>query len=147
MMTDLTLVPQLTQVRAPVSQADGRPAADTAALVRDATPAVPLPLPPGLSQLAVVTEARLIDKGTGIASDAPVERVMKPFGIAMLPESFEEDADQPTEETETGSEEATEADPLSNADEMATQPADDTPEASIDPSGAEYDRDPFSKDA
>lgn len=82
---------------APQVQPDTRPTADAAALARDATPDLPLPVPPIPSQQALIGQAALRGIGPDARArpDAPVaeaERTLKPYGIAMLPERSSEEA-------------------------------------------------------
>ncbi|GGL64957.1 hypothetical protein [Wenxinia marina] len=74
---------------------DLRPAADAAAIARDPLPdaplGVPAALPPQTAQVAAVSRA-LLD-GSADAGPAPVrppERVLKPWGIQMLPRAPDE---------------------------------------------------------
>jgi len=81
---------------APLVQPDTRPAADTVALARDATPDLPLPVPPVPSQQALIGQAALrgSEPDARARPDAPVteaERTLKPYGIAMLPERASDD--------------------------------------------------------
>ena len=86
----------------PVITADARPTADTAALVRDPVPDVPLPIPPGTGQQAAVWRGALGQEKANPSESlavAPVDRVLKPFGVFMLPADAKPDGlmtdDQP----------------------------------------------------
>jgi hypothetical protein len=76
---------------APLHLADRRPAADAAALARDPSPDLPLPpvaptVPPSSVQGAAVTRSLLAaGAAEGVPAVPPVERVLKPYGITMLP--------------------------------------------------------------
>ncbi|KAA9005636.1 hypothetical protein [Histidinibacterium aquaticum] len=81
---------------APSFVADARPTADTAALVRDPQPDLPLPLPPGQGQHAATLRASLVvttpeeARGTEGArrhsAIDPMQRTLKPYGVTMLPD-------------------------------------------------------------
>ncbi|MCF7699812.1 hypothetical protein [Loktanella sp. M215] len=79
------LVP-LTSIAAPspltVPIMDHRPTADAAALARDPTPFIPLPMPSQYTQKGAVAEARMTDTSDSITK---IERVLKPYGVTMLP--------------------------------------------------------------
>lgn len=78
--------PVAQQQTAPTPQPDLRPTADAAALARDASPDVPLP--PSLSQQAVVSAGMMRDARTepdAVKKVEKVDRTLKPFGISMLP--------------------------------------------------------------
>lgn len=82
----------------PKVTADLRPAADAAAMVHDPRPAVSSTsiLPARLAQLAEVSRsliATAADEGPPAAQRA--ERVLKPWGVMMLP-AFDDDAPQST---------------------------------------------------
>ncbi|MDB4213942.1 hypothetical protein N9741_03665 [Octadecabacter sp.] len=83
----------------PPAQADGRASADAAAVKIDPRPEVPLPLPPNQTQTALVGKAALSDKDAAPKSDttgaSDVQRMLKPYGISMLPEK----QDAPKQET------------------------------------------------
>lgn len=83
MDTGLTLAaPPMTAPPSPTP--DLRPTADAAAIIRDTTPFVPLPLPPSTGQAAAVIQSRLPLTVARNAIDDTM-RVLKPFGIEMLP--------------------------------------------------------------
>lgn len=98
-----------TQVNAPVSavpqiapdpaQPDGRATADTAAIAKDPTPQVPLPVPANPTQIGLVSKAAMSEKDAAPSLDASgvsaAERMLKPYGINMLPEK----QDAPKQET------------------------------------------------
>lgn len=93
---------------APQPQQDLRPTADTAALVRDPQPSVPMAIPASMGQSAAVNASRMADTTTRVEETMPTERVLKPFGVAMLPESHEQRAER-------------------EASEAADEPAEDAP--------------------
>jgi hypothetical protein len=74
----------------PPAQADGRASADAAAVKIDPRPEVPLPMPPTQTQTALVGKAALSDKDANpkpdTAGTSDVQRMLKPYGISMLPE-------------------------------------------------------------
>jgi hypothetical protein len=74
----------------PPAQADGRASADAAAVKIDPRPEVPLPMPPTQTQTALVGKAALSDKDASpkpdTAGTSDVQRILKPYGISMLPE-------------------------------------------------------------
>lgn len=69
---------------------DLRPTADTASLVRNPQPDVPLAVPPSNSQQAVVSAGMISAAESSEKSSAikieKIERVLKPYGVNMLPE-------------------------------------------------------------
>lgn len=93
-MNTTARVPQVAQPQpqAPQHVADQRPSADSAALARNPRPDVPAPMVPANSQVGLVQQANLPprlaeDDGTAdIPAPQALERVLKPYGIAMLPE-------------------------------------------------------------
>lgn len=91
MNSDLAIGPP-AQTPAPVMKADLRPTADTAALVRDPRPEVPLPIPASNAQMAAVTQSRVTasTKVEEVDKALQAERVLKPYGVAMLPEGLKE---------------------------------------------------------
>ncbi|WP_368184246.1 hypothetical protein [Aestuariibius sp. HNIBRBA575] len=75
---------------APRLVADQRPVADVAATVRDPQPNVPLAIPPSTSQQAVVSASMLEASETGHNNRTEIkeiERVLKPYGVTLLPHS------------------------------------------------------------
>lgn len=74
----------------PPAQADGRASADAAAVKIDPRPEVPLPMPPTQTHTALVGKAALSDKDASpkpdTAGTSDVQRMLKPYGISMLPE-------------------------------------------------------------
>ncbi|MEJ6509326.1 MAG: hypothetical protein QNL76_08035 [Octadecabacter sp.] len=74
----------------PPAQADRRASADAAAVEIDPRPEVPLPMPPTQTQTALVGKAALSDKDASpkpdTAGTSDVQRMLKPYGISMLPE-------------------------------------------------------------
>lgn len=108
-MNTTARVPQVAQPQpqAPQHVADQRPSADSAALARNPRPQVPAPMAPANSQIGLVQQANLPprmaeDDGTADmpAPQAP-ERVLKPYGIAMLPERAPDPPAQTPEEADT----------------------------------------------
>jgi len=82
----------------PPPLADARPTADVAAVTKDATPYVPLPMSP--TQNALISSAALSsDKQTPIKSGetgvSPAERTLKPYGVTMLPNREQDVTDMP----------------------------------------------------
>ncbi|MFZ3583041.1 hypothetical protein ACOI1H_12815 [Loktanella sp. DJP18] len=67
---------------APLVQVDMRPTADTAALVRDPRPETPMPMPASIAQKGAIAEWQLATTFSPVAS---IERVLKPYGVVMLP--------------------------------------------------------------
>ncbi len=121
MSLDVSMTPQASP--APILKADMRPTADIAAMVRDPQPAVPMPIPASNGQMAAVAQssvARKPDLDDATPVD-PTERVLKPYGVTMLPnlpdpaEAPKDDASEAANTTETG-----EA-------KQAAQPAPETP--------------------
>lgn len=76
----------------PVVVKDQRPVADAAALARDPTPLVPLPIPPQYTQKGAIARAQLTDTAR---DGTTVERVLKPYGVAMLPRGQSDSTGQP----------------------------------------------------
>ena len=83
---------------APLPVADTRPSADTAALVKARAPdiafAAPPAAPPSLSQSASVSRSMMLatgvepaEKTRATGSGAEAQRTLKPYGIAMLPDT------------------------------------------------------------
>ena len=104
----LTVGPAL----APTHHPDLRPTADAAAVARDTTPDVPLAIPATQAQNGAVNEARIADAGRRAADgDRPVERVLKPFGVIMLPDGPQRTAAEASQEA---------ADPADGEKETAT---------------------------
>lgn len=67
----------------PVMRTDLRPTADTAALVRDPQPDIPLPVPASISQKSTVTQAKMSSPPVDVSA---IQRVLKPYGVVMLPQ-------------------------------------------------------------
>lgn len=82
---------------APVATPDMRPTADAAALASDPQPDTPMPFPASLGQQAEVNQSRLSPEDA-IGEVEKVERVLKPYGVSMLPhdpgETAQSEADQ-----------------------------------------------------
>ncbi|RYG93312.1 hypothetical protein EU803_04225 [Loktanella sp. IMCC34160] len=95
------------QAQAPQHVADQRPSADSAALSRNPRPDIPAPIAPATSQIGLVQQANLPPRATDDdgTADMPApqapERVLKPYGIAMLPERAPGALAPKAEETET----------------------------------------------
>lgn len=75
---------------APNIEQDTRPAADALRTKVDPSPEVPVPLPPSTSQTGLVSAVTLSAsdskprmEGTSVPN---TERILKPYGISMLPE-------------------------------------------------------------
>ena len=73
----------------PQHQVDTRPTADVAALVRDPRPEVPMPMPASIAQKGAVAQAQIAGTAAPVAA---VERVLKPYGVMMLPDAPTEGA-------------------------------------------------------
>lgn len=97
---------------APIPVADTRPSADVAASKKTTEPelkfAAGTNAPPTTSQAAatsrslmLATEVEDVDKTRSVSSDRPVERTLKPYGVAMLPETAENTEPQETSEDES----------------------------------------------
>ena len=78
----------------PAPQPDLRPTADVAAMIRDPRPDIPLPMPASISQKGVVAQAQLLPSDGAVAQ---VERVLKPYGVVMLPQGPQKDGSAPTD--------------------------------------------------
>jgi hypothetical protein len=83
----------------PPAQSDGRASADASASTKDPRPEIPMPVPASPSQTGLVSKAAMSDKETAPKLDASgtsdVQRMLKPYGISMLPEKH----DAPKQET------------------------------------------------
>lgn len=78
----------------PIHAADLRPAADAAALMRDprAAAAITSVLPAPVNQLAEVSRSLIASTaGEAPSAVALAERVLKPWGVTMLPATPEDD--------------------------------------------------------
>jgi len=99
-------VQPVTPAAPPPAEADGRPAADAAAMKTDATPEVPLPMPASPQQAALVSKVAITDTESDAASKTPgvseAERMLKPYGINMLPEKQDARPEQSDPATELG---------------------------------------------
>ena len=100
----------------PILQPDNRPTADAAALARDPRPDIPLPIPASIAQKGAVAQARIASAGIG---PAQVERVLKPYGVVMLPQGPLDDPLTPTDQP-------ADADAAAAADDPAMPPDDGT---------------------
>ena len=85
-------------VEAPVFVPDGRPTADSAALAKNTSQLVPLPVAPPVSnrQNALVQQSMVASfaddiggKSNSLRLVEVAERVLKPYGVAMLPKAEE----------------------------------------------------------
>lgn len=92
-------VAPVQQSAPPPPQADGRPSADAAAVTKDPTPEVPLPMPANATQSGLISKAVIAEKDAAPKLDtsgvSAAERMLKPYGINMLPEK----QDAPKQET------------------------------------------------
>lgn len=95
MMNVLTTATQMSVSSATVARPDMHTHADPAVSAQSMSRSGALPIPPGNSQSAAVTEARMNGKLRGISTTPPVDRVLKPYGIEMITGSFVDPA--PTE--------------------------------------------------
>lgn len=75
---------------APTPLPDVRPTADAAAIARDPSPTPSMAIPASMAQSGAVNESRMTDTSNAVTSTKPTERVLKPFGVEMLPHSHEE---------------------------------------------------------
>lgn len=91
--------PSAQQAAPAPAQPDGRASADAAATVKDPTPEIPMPVPASPSQTGLISKAALSDKDAAPKLDttggSEVQRMLKPYGISMLPEK----QDAPKQET------------------------------------------------
>ncbi|WP_386682781.1 hypothetical protein [Loktanella sp. R86503] len=112
------------QASAPIVRADLRPTADTAALIRNPQPSIPLPIPASSGQNAVVVQTKL-----SLPADTaqPVDRVLKPYGVTMLPHGPKPDDVKAESEAKTEAE-----DDVTVQDDTVTG-SDPTPEVAISP--------------
>ena len=69
---------------APRVEPDQRPSADGAVTRRDPHPEIALPIPPDNGQRCVVSQSLLMPNANAVQ---PVERVPKPYGVTILPQS------------------------------------------------------------
>lgn len=97
----------------PLVQPDLRPTADTAALVRDPQPEIPMPMPASIAQKGAVAEAQLAATFAPIAS---VERVLKPYGVVMLPQGPQADLAGTDDNVDEPDEDAQDTTPPSTTD-------------------------------
>jgi len=67
----------------PTATPDVRPTADTAALARDPQPDMPFPVPASFGQQGEINQSRIGAKDADQVAE--VERVLKPYGVSMLP--------------------------------------------------------------
>ncbi|MBU2992995.1 hypothetical protein Q4555_02665 [Octadecabacter sp. 1_MG-2023] len=86
----LATAPTAPQTAPAPAEQDGRVSADAAAITKDPTPEVALPIPANQSQTGLVSKAVISDKEVAPKLDtsgvSAAERVLKPYGITMLPE-------------------------------------------------------------
>ncbi len=77
----------------PPAEADGRAVADAKATTNDPTPEVPLPIPASPSQTGLVSKAAMTGEENAPKLDttgaSEVQRMLKPYGINMLPEKHD----------------------------------------------------------
>jgi len=94
----------MTQAAPPPAAIDGRATADAAALAKDATPDVPLPVPASPSQTGLISKASIATKDEAskpsVVGLSSAERMLKPYGINMLPEKQDRTERIITPETE-----------------------------------------------
>ena len=87
------------QAAPPPVEQDGRVTADAVASIKDPHPEVPLPIPASPLQTGLISKAALSDKEAAPKLDttgvSAAERMLKPYGINMLPEK----QDAPKQET------------------------------------------------
>lgn len=100
MTLDVSLTSPTMASQPPVLKADMRPTADVAALVRDPQPDLPLPIPASNGQNAAVAQSSVARKPELAEIEAvdPTQRVLKPYGVSMLP-NLPDPAEAPKEET------------------------------------------------
>lgn len=87
-ISNVQAVPAMPQQSPPPPVADARPTADAAAVNKDATPHVPLPMAPtqsGLVSSAAISKAEDGNVKSGATGVSPAERTLKPYGVTMLP--------------------------------------------------------------
>ena len=85
---NLQTVPVMPHQSPPPPVADARPTADAAAVNKDATPYVPLPMAPtqtGLVSSAAINANKDSDVKFGATGLSPAEHTLKPYGVTMLP--------------------------------------------------------------
>ncbi|MCF2904288.1 hypothetical protein L0666_04765 [Octadecabacter sp. CECT 8868] len=89
-VAQLATAPTATQTVPPPVEQDGRASADVAAIANDPSPEVAFPMPANQSQTGLVSKALISDKEVAPKLDtsgvSSAERVLKPYGITMLPE-------------------------------------------------------------
>ena len=68
---------------APRVEPDQRPSADAAATRHDPHPEIALPIPPDNGQRGAVSQSLLMHNANTVQ---PVERVLKPYGVTILPQ-------------------------------------------------------------
>lgn len=73
-------------------RADVRPTADAAAIAKDPTPDVPLPIPATLSPIGAVNQSRMTQAENTPTGVNAVDRTLKPYGITMLPYATPDEA-------------------------------------------------------
>jgi len=90
MQSKIGAVPPVQQVAPPPPEPDGRAVADVAASKKDPTPEAPLPAPVTGSQSGLISKVALSEKDAspklGASGISEAERLLKPYGINMLPE-------------------------------------------------------------
>lgn len=100
-----------------VHRSDLRPTADSAAIARDPRPEVPLPIPPNNRPVGAVNESRMGESAEKKSVVVAVERVLKPYGIAILPYVEDDTAGPPDKAQETDDPDGRPADVSAAADD------------------------------
>ncbi|WP_377504457.1 hypothetical protein [Octadecabacter sp. R77987] len=90
---ELQSVTQPAAPAAPRHVPDQRAVADAAATRSDPRPEIALPIPPDNGQRAAVSQSMMApETGARAVSVQPVERVLKPYGVTILPQSRTDEA-------------------------------------------------------
>lgn len=90
---ELQSVTQSSATAAPRHVPDQRAVADAAATRTDPSPEITLPIPPDNGQRGAVSQAMMpVETGARTALMQPVERVLKPYGVTILPQSQTDEA-------------------------------------------------------
>ena len=96
-------VAPVQQPAPPPAQQDGRVTADAVASTKDPRPEVPMPVPASPSQTGLVSKAALSEKEAAPKLDtsgvSAAERMLKPYGINMLPEKQDAPKQEAPEQT------------------------------------------------
>lgn len=88
-ISNVRALPAMAQQSPPPAVADARPTADAAAIAKDTTPHIPLPMAAtqnGLVNSAAMASGPEDAEKSGDTNLSPVERTLKPYGITMLPD-------------------------------------------------------------